>query len=425
MLDFHTGDGFSTPALREKLGPTAALWLSHTGADQASARRSDVPTTCRHVFATLRSAVMPRRVPTLAALALAALTACGMAGCGDSAHGIPAGAVAAVAGNGITEPQVNHWIAVRVRQASIGTPFQGYAVAPDPPRYERCTSGLLALARRSRRKRLPSHSQLLRTCANQRALFVREALTALITERWERAEAAAHDVRGSAAEVDRVLEQQLASRYPTRAGLQVELARHGETVAELRDRVELELLVERVQQRVDRADTAVRGAEVDRYYAAHRGEFAASRSADVRVILTRTSAEANAAKRELDRGASFASVARRRSVSQTARAGGIFDGLQPGQAPAPLESLVFSAAPHILRGPLKTFDGYWLVEVLAVRHIAAQGLAQAAPVIAAHLREERASARNRAFAQALVKRWTLRTECRPAFIVERCKEYHG
>ena len=187
--------------------------------------------------------------------------------------------------------------------------------------------------------------------------------------------------------------------------------------------MERELLTERVQQRVDAGKGTVTSAEVRSYYEKHKAQFGPTTAANIRVILTHGRREAQAAKHELHAGAPFALVANRRSISQTRRAGGVFDGLEPGQAPEALERAVFSARPGVLGGPIKSFLGWWLYEVISVSRHGAQTLAQATPAITEHLHDERASALNRAYAASLVKRWTARTECRPAFVVEHCKEY--
>lgn len=358
------------------------------------------------------------------ALVSCAIAACMLAACGDTRPtGIPADAVAAVEGKGITKAEVESWIRARVISNSVGTPFEHGAVAPDPPRYERCVAHLQELARRGHRS--PSPETLRQTCERQYRLFLQEAVTALITERWELAEGAAHGVSISPASVEQKLEADRAGRYPSRAELERELVRHGETVAELRSQIERDLITERVQASVDAGKGRVTPAEVERFYATHRSAFGPGRSANLRVILTRTAAEATVAKRELAAGVPFASVATRRSISPTRHAGGLYEGLEPGQAPETLEKAVFAARPGVVGGPIKTLVGYWLFELVSLKAHGAQTLAQAAPQITEHLHDEKESALNKQFAEELIKRWTARTECRPGYVVERCKEYRG
>jgi parvulin-like peptidyl-prolyl isomerase len=359
----------------------------------------------------------------IAALAVAAgLLLAGCGGSGDP-HGIPSGAVAAVAGKGITQAEVDHWIAVHVRSSSVGTPFEHGAVAPDPPTYSQCIAHLEVLARRARHGHSASRSDLLAICARQRALFVKEAVTALISDRWERAEGEARGVSVTPGEVAAQLESERKLHYATRAALEADLARHGETLAELREHVERELITEHLQQRIDAGKGQVTASEVRSYYEKHRSEFGPSTAANLRVILTHHRSEAEDAARELRAGTPFAQVASRRSISQTRHAGGVFDGLEPGQAPEALEHAVFSARPNVLGGPIKSFVGWWLYEVISVTHHGAQTLAAATPLITEHLHDEKASALNRGYAAALVKRWTAKTECRPSYVVEHCKEY--
>lgn len=357
------------------------------------------------------------------AFAVIALDACGGASHG---HGIPAGAVVAVEGKGITEEQLRHRIAVTVISASAGTIFEKGAVAPDPPRYEKCIAHLEEISRlRASGGAKPKRALLLKACQHQYEALLQEALSSEITSAWEFAEGAARGLSVSEAEVDKRYQIEKEKLFPTQAKLEHLLASTGQTVADLRLTIKRDLLNEKIQHDIVAGKVNVTQAEIEKYYHANQSQFGPTTHLDVRLIATQTKARAEQAKREVESGKSFASVAKKYSTNPaTARKGGLFPNLARDQAPPDLEKAVFAAKPGVLGGPVKTFLGYWIYEVVDVKAHGAETLAQATPTIKERITTEKENALAQQFANEFKKRWTQLTECRPGFVAEQCKE-HG
>ena len=84
----------------------------------------------------------------------------------------------------------------------------------------------------------------------------------------------------------------------------------------------------------------------------------------MRIILTKTEAQAKKAKQEIESGKSFASVAKSTSIDPTTKAkGGELKGVVKGQEEKALDEAIFSAKKGVLGGPVKTPFGYYIYEV--------------------------------------------------------------
>ena len=95
------------------------------------------------------------------------------------------------------------------------------------------------------------------------------------------------------------------------------------------------------------------------------------------IILTKTEAQANEAKKEIESGKSFASVAKSKSIDPTSKAaGGELKGVVKGQEEAALNTAIFSAPLNKLSGPVKTPFGYYIYEVKSSTPGTQQTLAQ-------------------------------------------------
>jgi parvulin-like peptidyl-prolyl isomerase len=359
---------------------------------------------------------------TFGALLLAAIA---LGACGAShGHGIPANAVAAVEGQGITEEQVRHRMAVVLLSASAGTIFEQGAVAPDPPTFEKCIAHLEEVSHRASEGRAhTTKATLLKECQHQFEALKKQALSQELIRGWELAEAKARGISVSEEEVNKKYEEEKGKRFPTQAKLEHVLASTGQTVADLKDKIKLELLNEKIQQAFEKGKVDITPAEIERYYHTHQSEFGPATLLDVRLVQTATKAAGEAARREIESGKSFAAANKKHSTNDSLIAkGGLFKDLGREVAPPPLENAVFAAKPGVIGGPIKTFTGYYVYEVVDSKHHGAETVSQATPKIKQVLTDEKASAVAQAFANEFKKRWTKLTECRPGSVVEQCKE---
>ncbi|MGA2163873.1 MAG: peptidyl-prolyl cis-trans isomerase, partial [Solirubrobacteraceae bacterium] len=155
-----------------------------------------------------------------------------------------------------------------------------------------------------------------------------------------------------------------------------------------------------------------------------KSQYGKPESRDLRIILTKTEAEAAQAKKEIESGKSFASVAKSKSIDPTSKAaGGEVKGVVKGQEQKALSEAVFAAKPGVLGGPVKTPFGYYIYEVKAVHAPTQQSLAQVKETIKTQLASTQQQTAFTAFVKEFEKKWKSRTECRSGFVMQRCQQY--
>lgn len=85
--------------------------------------------------------------------------------------------------------------------------------------------------------------------------------------------------------------------------------------------------------------------------------------ATARHILVSTEAQANELKTAIEKGASFADLAKQHSSCPSGRQGGDLGSFGPGEMVPEFDKVVFSAPINEVQGPVRTQFGYHLIEV--------------------------------------------------------------
>ena len=142
------------------------------------------------------------------------------------------------------------------------------------------------------------------------------------------------------------------------------------------------------------------------------------------IILTKTQAQAEKAKKEIESGKSFSSVAKADSIDPVSKAaGGSLPGVVKGQEEKALDEAVFSAKVKVLGGPIKTPFGYYIYEVTKTIPGSQQSLSQVQSTISQQITAEKQQKAVSEFVKNFRKKWTARTECRNEYSVQDCKSY--
>ena len=87
------------------------------------------------------------------------------------------------------------------------------------------------------------------------------------------------------------------------------------------------------------------------------------KTAIARHILVKDKATAEQLKAKILAGADFAKIAKQHSTCRSAAKGGELGEVKKGQLVPVIDKLVFSAAEHVLHGPVKSQFGFHLVEI--------------------------------------------------------------
>jgi foldase protein PrsA len=359
-----------------------------------------------------------RLIPALCAVlfAVIALSSCG---------GIPSNAVLQIDGKPITKTTFNHWMGVAAISSSGGAGTPGQAVIPEPPAYTACIAHLKATTPKpAKGQPETTTAQFKSQCEQQYKSLQQEVLGFLISSQWVIGEAESLGVNVSDKEVKKRFEQIRDQQFQKTAEFEKFLANSGQTVSDLLLRVKLNLLSQKIQQKIVRAKQKVTKSAIEKYYRENPSRFGVPERRDLEIILTKTEAQANAAKKEVESGKSFASVAKKVSIDPTSKAnGGLLPGVVKGQEEKALDEAAFTAKVNVLEGPIKTPFGVYVFRVKKTTPGSTQTLAQSEATIKAQLTATQQQSALTEFVKKFKKKWTDKTDCRAGFVVMDCKQY--
>jgi foldase protein PrsA len=295
----------------------------------------------------------------IAALGAVFLVIAGLAACGG---GVPGNSVVAVDGaQNITKEAYAHWLAVAADASGHLTGEKG--VVPDPPNYTACIAHLKTYDAKVA-KTNPSAAQLKSQCEQQFKALQQEVLGFLTSSAWVLGEAKSLGVKVSDKEVRKQFEKVKAQQFKKPSEFETFLSTSGQTVSDLLLRVKLNMLSQRIQQKIVKNKPSISQAEIAKYYNENKSHYGAGPTRGARVILTKDEAAAKEAKKEIESGKSFAEVAKKRSTDPESKAkGGSIGNVEKGQTQAQLSEALFKANANQLGGPIKTPFGYYLYEV--------------------------------------------------------------
>jgi len=361
----------------------------------------------------------------LAALGAVLFALVGLTACGSS--GIPGNAVVKVDKTPITKAAFDHWIGVAAVSGSSGV-FAKKPAVPVPPEYTQCIAHLQELARAElaakKIKAVPATATLKTQCAQQYKALSQEVLGFLISSQWVIGEAGSLGVKLTDAEVKKQFVKIRSQQFPKAAEFEKFLSTSGQSVSDLLLRVKLNMLSQKIQQKIVKQKGKVTQAQIQKYYNENKSRYGTPEKRTVEVILTKTEAEAKKAKSEVESGKSFASVAKRVSIDPTSKkSGGKLTEVSKGQEEATLDAAIFSAKPNVLTGPVKTPFGYNVLEVLGTKGGSQQTLAQVSASIKQQLMATQQQQALSKFVKEFKKKWIAKTDCRSGYLVADCKQY--
>jgi len=348
----------------------------------------------------------------LALFALGAIAV--VVGCG----GVPGNAVAEVDGNTIDKSTFDHWLNIAARSSG-----QPNAVVPDPPNYEKCVA--------QKRKTTPkpakgqpkvTDDQLKKQCEQEYKSLKDQVVQLLISYEWIKGEAEAQGVKVTDAEVQKSFEDQKKQSFPKDADYEKFLKDTGQTQEDILTRVRLDLLSNKIREKVVKGKGNVSDADIQKFYDQNKERFAQPEKRDLLVVLTKKEAQAQKAKKAIEGGQPWAKVAKKYSIDEASKAQG---GKLPGQAKGTLEKSldegVFSADKGQLIGPVKTQFGYYVFKVTKITPASQQTLEQAKTTIRETVKSQNEQKALESFVNNFRKRWKEKTECREGYVIADCK----
>jgi foldase protein PrsA len=356
-----------------------------------------------------------RRKLTVLALGAFFVPAAIVAGCG----GIPGNAVAEVDGTAIEKDTFEHWMNVAAKSQGPDSKV------PVPPDYTECIAQLKKSAGKPKEGQpKQTDADYKKQCEQQYKQLKDQVLGLLISFEWIEREAEDQGIKVSDAEVKKSFEEQKKQSFPKEADYQKFLKDQGQTHEDVLMRVRLDLLSQKIRDKVTKGKDKVTDQQIEDYYNKNKSQFAQPERRDLSIVLTKPKdkEKAEQAKRELQSGASFKEVAKKYSIDDASKAqGGKLPAVAKGQQEKAFDDAIFKARKGKITGPVKTQFGWYVFRVDKITKANQQSLAEAKPTIKQVLASQNQQKALDEFVKDFRKKWKEKTECRDEFVTQDCK----
>jgi foldase protein PrsA len=350
----------------------------------------------------------------LLTLVASALGAFAIAGCGND---VPAGAVAKVGDSTVTQEEFDKWLGIAVKGQAQG----GAAAVPDPPDFEKCVATKKKTPVPKGQQR-PTDEALKKQCKTEFDNLKREVMQFLIQAEWVQQEADEQEIKITDKEIQRALEDQKKQAFPNDKQYKEFLASSGMKEDDVLFRVRLSQLQQKLTEKVTADAKKVSDADIEAYYEKNKKRFAQPERRDLRVVLTKTEAKAQQAKRALDSGQPFKQVVKKYSIDEASKSqAGLLPAVSEGQQEKAFDEAIFSADRGQLEGPVKTQFGWYVFQVEKVTQASQQTLEQSKDTIRNLLRSQREQKALDEFIKNFREDYKDQTDCADDFRVAECK----
>jgi foldase protein PrsA len=346
----------------------------------------------------------------------------GLAACGGGDN-VPGNAVAEVGGAPIKTTAFEHWVEVASTSQAQAAGAAAAVSHPDPPEFKNC----IALKKKTATKPAkgqptPTDATYKTLCKNEYTGLRDQVMQFLTSSAWIEGEATERGVKLSDSEVKKDFDKQRQQSFPKDKDFEAYLKSSGYVQEDLLYRIKIQDLSTKLQANILKGTEKVSDAQITTYYNKNKASFAVPEKRDMRVVLTKTEAQADKAKAALDGGQSFKTVATKYSIDQGTKAnGGLLPAVPKGQQEKSLDAAAFKAAKGKIVGPVKSQFGYYVFEVIKIAPGTQPTLAQTKPSIKQLLVQQQQQAKMTAFSQGFQKKWKGRTECQKGYETLNCK----
>ena len=364
---------------------------------------------------------MLRKSRSLALCAFFVVPALALSACGGS--DVPGNAVARIGDQSIKKTTFMHWMQIAaISQAGQQPTSGGKPQVPDAPDFKQCIAQKKAAAPKpAKGQPEPTDAQLKGQCQTEYNGLRDQVMSFLILSTWADQEAPRQGIKVTDKEVQDQIDQAKKQAFPNPADFQKFLQRSGLTEADVFFQQRTQLLQQKITQKVTKGKDKVTDQQVRDYYNKNKERFAQPERRDLRIVLTKSQAKAEQAKKAIQSGQSFASVAKRFSIDQASRnQGGKLAGVSKGQQEKALDTAIFSAKKGELVGPVKTQFGWYVLEVTGITPAKQQSLKQSEASIRQILASENQRKALENFGKSYRKRWKDATTCREGYVTQDC-----
>jgi foldase protein PrsA len=327
---------------------------------------------------------------TIGLILLACIVAIAAAAIFSATGGVADDDVADVQDSGtISKADFNHWLEVVAAQ-----PQPGQKEKPAPPK--------------------PG--------SRQYDAVKQQVMQFLVSAKWIDGEAKERDVSATPAEVDRQFEETKDQSFPNERAYKRFLKTSGQTEEDLKFRVRLDVLSNKIRQQVTEASQNVSNGEVEDYYNDNSQQFSQPERRDLEVVLSKKQDDVLEAKRRVEGGERWSKVAKELSDDPASKEqGGKLLGVTKGQQDPKLDAAVFAAVAKKVAGPIKTDAGYYVFRVTKITKASKQSLEQSTQGIRQLLVSQKQQKDLDQFSKDFRNDWRARTDCATDFTIADCR----
>jgi parvulin-like peptidyl-prolyl isomerase len=358
----------------------------------------------------------------LAAAALSAV-ALGVAACGGGA--IPGNSVATVGDQTIKRDTFDHWMKIiAISTAAQTNPNAAKtATVPDAPDFKQCIAQAKKTAPKpAKGQPEQTDAQFKSQCQQQYSQFKSEVLGFLIRSTWLDQEAKKQKVGVTDKELQKQIDDIKKQQFTQKGSYEKFLQNAGLTNEDVLFQQRVQQLQNKITAKITKGKNNVTDAQIEAYYNKNQSRFASPERRDLRIVLTKEKAQAEQAKKALQSGQSWKSVAKKYSIDTASKSnGGSLPGVAKGQQEKALDNAVFSADKGKLSGPIKTQFGWYVFEVAKVTKAKQQSLEESKASIKQILQQQGQQNVLKKFGDDYRKRYKAETDCRKGYQVDDCK----
>ena len=257
---------------------------------------------------------------------------------------------------------------------------------------------------------------------------VREAaINDLLDQAWLTGEASEMDVSATDRELDNELATIKQDQFPTPEAFNDFLRESGFNMEEVRDRVRLQVLSRKIQDKITTSVTEVPDSEIEKFYESSQASFTTPETRDIELIVTNNQAAADKAIEDLGDDPSaeeFAKVAREVSVHASKSEGGTTVATE-GAFPDPAGADIMSAETAVIGGPIEAGEQFYIYRVTKVTPEETKPLDEVREQITQQLLPTLQQQAMTDFVADYNAKWTSRTFCEEDYMVARCDNFES
>ncbi len=309
---------------------------------------------------------------------------------------IPSGAVARAGNLSISDKAFDHWFAIAAKSQQQAQPDKDKKKKDAIPK-----------------KGTQEYNQLRD-----------QVMQFLINAAWIEQEASEKGVTASQKDIDKEFEKTKKQFFPKKKDFEKFLKTSGMSEDDVMVRVKLQLLSNDIREKVTKEASKVSDKDIEKYYDKNKkDQFTTPETVDVRLVVTKTKAQAEKAKKALEAGDSWKSVAKKYSTDEASKNNdGKLNGVTKGQFGKKFDEEVFKKAKKgVIVGPFKTTLGWYVVELTKKTKKKTTKLNKATKKqIKGILESQGQQEALQKFIEDFRENWKSDTECRKGYIVQEC-----